>query len=158
MRVHERDVGRLRRETWKALVSKTVDEVSQRAKDAASARDDSNKRHRDDDPDCSTSNLKGEMHTSRAAVRALQRLEQQEMMLVKTLLATRLRTPRKYGFVWHLHLRSTRSMQPPGCPRIAGFHRSAFLSCRLSRSKFAYAHCIRGVPCYSVGFSSFCDV
>jgi hypothetical protein len=41
------DVGRLRRETWKALVFRTVGEVSQRAKDAASAKDDSNKRHRD---------------------------------------------------------------------------------------------------------------
>jgi hypothetical protein len=41
------DVGRLRRETWKALVFRAVGEVSQRAKDAASAKDDSNKRHRD---------------------------------------------------------------------------------------------------------------
>jgi hypothetical protein len=53
------DVGRLRRETWKALVFRTVDEVSQRAKDAASAKDNSNKSHKDGGPKCSLSKQVG---------------------------------------------------------------------------------------------------
>ena len=53
------DVGRLRRETWKALVFRTVDKVSQRAKDAASAKDDSNKSHKDGGLKCSLSKQVG---------------------------------------------------------------------------------------------------
>jgi hypothetical protein len=72
------DVGRLRRETWRALVFRTVNEVSQRAKDAASAKGDGNKSHRDDGVKRSASKLDEDARLSRAAVRALQRLEQRE--------------------------------------------------------------------------------
>jgi hypothetical protein len=78
MRVREGGVGRLRRETWKALVFRTVDEVSRRAKDAASAKEDSNKSHRDGGLKCSASKSNEDARLSRAAVRALQRLEQRE--------------------------------------------------------------------------------
>jgi hypothetical protein len=94
MRVREGGVGRLRRETWKALVFRAVNEVSQRAKDAASAKDDSNKSHRDGGLKCSASKLDKDARSSRAAVRALQRLEQRErhavfwMLLVKALFIT----------------------------------------------------------------------
>jgi hypothetical protein len=78
MRVREGGVRRLRRETWKALVFRTVDEVSQRAKDAASAKGDGNKSHRDDGVKCLASESDEDARSSRAAVRALQRLEQRE--------------------------------------------------------------------------------
>jgi hypothetical protein len=78
MRVREGGVRRLRRETWKALVFRTVDEVSQRAKDAASAKEDSNKSHRDGGLKCSASKSDEDARSSRATVTALQRLEQRE--------------------------------------------------------------------------------
>jgi hypothetical protein len=78
MQVREGGVGRLRRETWKALVFRTVDEVSQRAKDAAGAKEDSNKSHRDGGLKCSASKSDEDARPSRAAVRASQRLEQRE--------------------------------------------------------------------------------
>jgi hypothetical protein len=53
------DVGRLRRETWKVLAFRTVDKVSQRAKDAASAKDDNNKSHKDGGMKCSLSKQVG---------------------------------------------------------------------------------------------------
>jgi hypothetical protein len=74
-------------------VFRTADEVGQRAEDAASAWDHSNKRYKDEDPKCSASKLDQETRTSRAAVRTLQSLEQQErhavswMMLVKACFA-----------------------------------------------------------------------
>jgi hypothetical protein len=78
MQVREEGVGRLRRETWKALVFRTVDEVSQRAKDAAGAKEDSNKSHRDGGLKCSASKSDEDARPSRAAVRASQRLEQRK--------------------------------------------------------------------------------
>lgn len=57
---------------------RTVDEVSQRAKDAASAKEDSNKSHGDGGLKCSASKSDEDTRSLRAAVRALQRFEQRE--------------------------------------------------------------------------------
>ena len=73
---------------------RTADGVGQRAEDAAIAWEHSSKRHKDGNPKCSASKLDQETRTSRAAVRTLQSLEQQErhavvswMMLVKACFA-----------------------------------------------------------------------